>query len=146
MLGERFWANVAIKGDCHVWTGPDNGKGYGKYCADGRSLYAHRLVYESAFGSIPHGYHIDHICRNRSCVRLDHLEAVTPEENDRRAGHRDGSTCCRGHVRSKENQYTYPSGKRGCAPCRRLNRLRYRIAAGQIHPAEGLNVQAVGRG
>ena len=37
-----------------------------------------------ANGPIPAGMVIDHLCRNRNCVRPDHLEVVTPAQNTRR--------------------------------------------------------------
>jgi hypothetical protein len=46
---------------------------------------AHRVSYEAAYGPIPAGLHIDHLCRVRKCVRPEHLEAVTQGENNLRA-------------------------------------------------------------
>lgn len=46
--------------------------------------YAHRLAYERAFGPIPTGMQIDHLCRVRECVNPDHLEVVSHTENVRR--------------------------------------------------------------
>lgn len=46
---------------------------------------AHRIAYMRAKGPIPDGHHIDHLCRVTNCINPDHLEAVLPGENVRRA-------------------------------------------------------------
>lgn len=69
---------------CVLWTGPDNGNGYGNTTYLGKTRYAHRLAYENAKGPIPKGLHIDHLCRTRACINPDHLEAVSQRENNLR--------------------------------------------------------------
>lgn len=41
-------------------------------------------MYEDQHGLLPPGYEIDHLCKQRACIRLSHLEAVTHTENIRR--------------------------------------------------------------
>lgn len=36
----------------------------------------HRYVWEQAYGKIPEGYEIDHICKNRACCNLKHLQML----------------------------------------------------------------------
>jgi hypothetical protein len=78
---------------CWDWTGSLNGDGYGKTYVDGTLLLVHRFAYELLVGPIPEGMTLDHLCRNRACLRPSHLEPVTVAENLRRghAARRDTS-------------------------------------------------------
>lgn len=98
----RFEAKVDRSGICAQWIGCRMSGGYGTFTFEGRHIYAHRFAYIAAFGAIPPGLQIDHLCRNRACVRIDHLEAVTPEENGRRASTIEGA-CGRGHPKTAQH-------------------------------------------
>lgn len=54
--------------DCWTWDGPINRKGYGNVQVRGVKHNAHRAVYLELGHSIPDGYHLDHLCRNKICV------------------------------------------------------------------------------
>ena len=118
-LPEAFWAKTS-RTDCIVWVGAQNSGGYGCFAVDGKSQLAHRVAYEAAHGAIPEGMTIDHLCRVRSCVNVDHLEVVTMAENTRRARRLDvGGECQRGHVAATEADiYFNPRGSRECRACR----------------------------
>lgn len=78
----RLMRHVEVSDDgCWNWTAALNAFGYGRF----RGLLAHRVSYESLVGPIPDGLELDHLCRNRKCVRPEHLEPVTHDENYRRA-------------------------------------------------------------
>ncbi len=47
----------------------------------GNTKWAHRVSYALFNGPIKEGMHIDHNCRNRTCVNPAHLEQMTPTKN-----------------------------------------------------------------
>lgn len=100
----RFGSKVVPDGECLRWVGGIGSHGYGQFAPAGRGsqVLAHRLIYETIVGPIPTGMQIDHLCRNRWCVYVDHLEPVTQAENIRRgtspsAVNARRSVCSKGH-------------------------------------------------
>lgn len=117
---------------CWLWIGNKDSKGYGRFwekAMDGfRKVLAHRWSYQHFSGPIPDGLVIDHLCRNRSCVNPDHLEHVTPLENDRRgtsfaAVNRRKTHCKWGHPFDDLNTHYQPRGGRACRECNKLRHL-----------------------
>jgi hypothetical protein len=98
-----IWGRVDFEGECWVWLGALNAAGYGHLRRFG---YAHRLSWEMLRGPIPQGMTIDHLCRNRKCVRPDHLEVVSRAENVRREN-ASRSHCPQGHPYAAVNTYVY---------------------------------------
>lgn len=83
---ERFWAHVKKTETCWLWTGGLTDVGYGRFKGDGIS-YAHRFAYTKFIGPIRAGMVVDHRCHTRHCVNPDHLQAVTPgQNNENRSG------------------------------------------------------------
>jgi hypothetical protein len=77
---------VRNEGDCIMWLGARNNRGYGSVGIGGnRSALVHRYVYEQMVGPIAEGMTIDHLCMNKLCVNVEHLEVVTRSENSKRA-------------------------------------------------------------
>lgn len=68
-------------GNCLVWTGPRSELGYGRIRVNGRLTFVHRYLWEKHNGPIECDLWIDHICRNKSCIELEHLRLVTHKQN-----------------------------------------------------------------
>jgi len=41
----------------------------------------HRYVWEEAHGEIPEGHEVDHLCKNRACCNIDHLQLLLSSEH-----------------------------------------------------------------
>ena len=119
----RLWAKVdkSDANGCWIFTGSKRQRGYGAIGVNGKSVSAHRLAYELEKGAIPLGLEIDHLCRNHSCVRVSHLEAVTHAVNAQRGlagAHLAAKTNCpKGHPYLGSNLYLYKDGRRACRLC-----------------------------
>lgn len=100
-------ARVLVREGCWLWSGAHDRTGYAKVTAKigdhVLSSGAHRLVYHFAVGPIPDGLDLDHLCRNRGCVRPDHLEPVSHAENVQRGrDHMQGENLHPLHLRRRE--------------------------------------------
>jgi len=79
---------------CHIpltWRGVPmrlNNEGYSQFhrTVDGvvKTVRAHTVRFRAAHGVMPEGFVPDHLCRNRACCNVDHMEAVSAAENVRR--------------------------------------------------------------
>jgi len=126
--GAPFYESTVVDGECLRWTACVNTYGYGLYVdpATKRAVMAHRWVYQQEVGPIPEGAHIDHVykkgCRFRDCVKVEHLEPVTPKQNcERRV---ELITYCKwGHKFDEENTYITSRGYRQCKACHNRRNL-----------------------
>jgi hypothetical protein len=134
----RFHKYVDTDGDCHRWTGSHDRNGYGSFKARGRLWGAHQFALVLAGIEVPPGMNIDHVrargCQHKDCVRVDHLEVVTPGVNTLRgrgptAVNKRKTHCKRAHEFTPENTWVSRQGYRHCRTCaqehqRRLVRKR----------------------
>ena len=64
-----------MKGECVLHTGRLTRDGYGP----------HRRAWVRARGPIPAGMTVDHLCGQRACQNVEHMELVSQEVNFRRS-------------------------------------------------------------
>lgn len=123
---DRFWSKVNVTETCWLWTATKTHTGYGRFWYDSRQVPAHRWAYEQFHGiTVPKELDIDHLCRVPSCVRPDHLEAVTHRENMLRgenatAVHARQTACIHGHPFDEENTILTKRGRRRCRACKKV--------------------------
>jgi len=117
---------VERRGECLVFTGCVNNKGYGKVgVRDEGPQYAHRISYVHHHGPIPDDMVVMHSCDNPPCVEPTHLSLGSKAENNLdmkakgRTANGNKTHCLRGHEFTEENTYMKPSGGRQCRACNR---------------------------
>ena len=72
------------QGDCIVWNGHLDTSGYPSFKYMGETLLVHRQLYKEEVRDIASAETIDHTCRNKLCLNLDHLDVVSRTENLKR--------------------------------------------------------------
>ena len=58
-----------------------NQDGYFRKRIDGKLIMYHRYSYEQEHGDIPEGMEVDHLCKNRACCNVEHLQLLTSSEH-----------------------------------------------------------------
>jgi len=121
------------KGECMLWAKALTTKGYGfiSYSKNGRQVrqQAHRALYEAEYGELPKELVLDHLCRNKACINLEHLEPVSNRENIMRGVLGELRTHCKqGHEKNETNTWVTPKGHTKCRIChnswKRANRQK----------------------
>ena len=113
---------MKMETDCIIPNIKIQSTGYTYTAYKGKTRGTHRIEWIKANGEIPKGLVVDHLCRNRACINLEHLELVTQSENYLR-GERsidNRSHCKQGHPFIQENIMTRKNGWRECAECNRV--------------------------
>jgi len=128
---------LVLPNGCWQWIAGKDGNGYGKvrWGPEHRIRKAHAVVWEIAHDEpVPDDIEPDHLCRNRACVRPDHLEFVTHQVNMLR-GETVAATaaarthCQAGHPLEGANLMRTRRGYRYCKTCNNAYQRRRRANA-----------------
>lgn len=125
-LPDHLMRNVSINPNtqCWEWQAYCTPNGYPAATAKRKHVdfYAHRQAYIYSHNTIiPPDREINHLCYNTRCINPEHLECVTPRENQLYSPTTLASlqaartTCPRGHTYDGVNA----KGARFCRQCRR---------------------------
>lgn len=139
-LAHRSQENEA---GCLEWTGVTDRYGYGRIKVKDefgkiRMIGPHRAAWLAFYGRIDGDLVIDHLCRNRKCINLEHLRLVTNTVNVRAGDHstkkgrsgrkRGAKPGCSKHGLEDGLWRTMKSGYKqwGCRICNRERLRRFR--------------------
>lgn len=128
---ERFMEKVFKSSTgCWIWTGCNKRDLYGSFQVDGKSVIAHRWIYEYINGPLGE-LNCMHKCNNPPCVNPDHLESGTQIANmlyriiSGNNPQINKTHCPFGHEYTPENTRMTKKG-RDCQACQdERNRKRY---------------------
>ena len=135
----EFWSRVDVElaTGCWLWTGTDNGQGYGVLRWHGRQWRAHRLAYEVLRGPI-HAQTLDHLCPRQNRAQPNHLEPVPNKDNVLRgngitAQNKRKTHCKYGHPITGVERHPDRIGRR-CLTCGAQKARMYRAAIREQQP------------
>jgi hypothetical protein len=119
---ERLQDYTVTDTGCWNWDRCLSKDGYGRYDSQ---ITSHRASFLYFKGEIPKHMEIDHICKNRRCMKPKHLRLVTHQTNMDRAVffNSEKTHCKRGHEFNKKNTRV-DYGKRACKTCAKELRVK----------------------
>lgn len=122
---ERFAVRVGEPDNngCRVWLGHKSRVGYGQFWVNNRNVSAHRFAWVVVHGEQPRGLQIDHLCRNKLCVEIKHMELTEPRVNTLRAvavNYWTRTACKNGHDYETAGYYFSGKGTKTCRECKRI--------------------------
>lgn len=121
---DRFFSNIEKTETCWLWIGRRSLPGYGIFKFNQKEYYSHRISYHIQNKSLSNTLVLDHICRNRNCVKPDHLRQVTISVNSSENTYNPlylnslKTHCKHGHEFTLENTFIRKDGRR-CRTCKR---------------------------
>lgn len=83
-LQERIEEHMRWENECLIWDHRLDSSGYPQIKYQGGQRLVHRAYYEIMIRPLHKHESIDHLCRNKTCINLNHLEPVSNSENVKR--------------------------------------------------------------
>jgi hypothetical protein len=81
-MAELYGLDLSKLRDCSIAPGkPSAHLGYCYKRFRGHTDYAHRVSYVQAYGEIPKGHEIHHLCHERRCIEPTHLVSLSKAEH-----------------------------------------------------------------
>lgn len=82
-LRERLERNSRVDPNtgCRLWVKRCDEDGYGRTAVDGKTIQAHRAMWEAVHGPIPPGMRVCHHCDTPPCIELECLFLGTDADN-----------------------------------------------------------------
>jgi hypothetical protein len=126
---ERFLKFISIEGECWIFNGAKDKKGYGYFSINRKPYFAHRVSYSIFIAQPKIDLVIDHKCKNKACANPDHLREVNIKTNVMENSDSISSfnykkeLCIRGHLLSEG--YLTKKNHRRCKKCDDLYGAKY---------------------
>lgn len=126
---KKIEKNITLTKGCWNWNLYKDKTGIPIIWANGKSVPAHRFVYEMFVDEIKYQMEIKQTCSNKACINPEHLVQVTRTENIKGTGvgqHNKLKTKCpQGHPYNKENTLRIRDNYRQCLTCKRAFGRKY---------------------
>lgn len=132
LLEDRLKNFKIDENGCHIWQGCKDQAGYGMIQIEYKTKRVHKIIYEFVNKvKVSKMFHIDHICRNKACMNIEHLRKVSPRTNTLcgngpAAINAVKTQCVNGHEFNEENTYITSKGERQCKVCIKIRVRHYR--------------------
>lgn len=121
---QRLLEKVTVDNGCHLSGYSTGSHGYSQIGWNENGVrtvrLGHRVAWEIANGAIPADMTIDHICRVRRCINVEHLRLMSNLQNASDNGMATKTHCPKGHEYSEVNTHIYTNPNTGytCRKCR----------------------------
>lgn len=108
---------------CLIWMGNHDYQNYAVARSGSTKIRVHRHMYEKKHGPLPASFDVHHKCGVKSCINVDHLQAMSRAEHASIGFNSQKTKCKKGH----DLEEIYNTGVRGCRICRKAASKRYEV-------------------